>query len=149
MMTLKGLEVEQAPRKRLGSDGFSFMELIVALSLLAVISIFVLQAFIVGMAHAGRSNERAAATTLAMQVMEQIRASVNPYTMVGFTSLARSSLPLAAPYTGVVNPTPHVFQIAVDVALNSDLTLTTATVQVYRPADATPFVALTTVLDDQ
>ena len=56
MMTLKGLELEQAPRKRLGSDGFSFMELIVALSLLAVISIFVLQAFIVGMAHAGRSN---------------------------------------------------------------------------------------------
>lgn len=83
----------------LGSDGFSFMELIVALSLLAVISVFVLQAFIAGMAHAGRSDERAAATTLAIQVMEQVRASVNPYTMVGFADIARTPLPLPAPGT--------------------------------------------------
>lgn len=148
-MTLAGRELEQARRRMLAGDGFTFVELVVALTLLAVISIFVLQAFIVGMAHAGRSNERAAATTLAIQIIEQIRASVNPYTMVGFTSLPRSSLPLAAPYTGVINPTPHTFQVAVNVTLNNDLTLTTAAVQVYRPADATPFVALTTVLDDQ
>lgn len=135
----------------LGGDGFTFVELIVALTLLAVISIFVLQAFIAGMAHAGRSNERASATTLAIQVMEQIRASVNPYTEVAFGSIPRSSLPLAAPYTGVINPTPHTFQVAVNVTLNNDLTLATATVRVYRTADAdaTPFVALTTVLDDQ
>lgn len=147
-MALTGGNI-QARRRMLAGDGFTFVELVVALSLLSVISIFVLQAFIAGMAHAGRSNERAAATTLAIQVMEQIRASVNPYTMVGFTSLPRSSLPLAAPYAGVVNPTPHVFEIAVNVTLNSDLTLTTATVQVYRPADTTAFVALMTVLDDQ
>lgn len=125
------------------------MELMVALSLLAVISVFVLQVFIGGIAHAGRSNENAAATTLAIQIMEQIRASVNPYEMVGFVDLPRSSLPLPAPYTGVVNPSPHVFQVAVDVSPNGNLTLITATVQVFRPADVGPYVTLTTVLDDQ
>lgn len=129
--------------------GFTFVELVVALSLFSVISVFVLQAFIGAIAHAGRSNENAAATTLAMQIMEQIRSSVNPYTMVGFTDLPRSALPLPAPFTGVVNPSPHVFEVAVDVTLNPDLTLTTATVQVFRPADASAYVAVTTVLDDQ
>lgn len=132
-----------------GERGFSFIELIVALSLLSVVSVFVMLAFMRGIAHAGRSNEDAAATTLAMQVMEQIRASVNPYTMVGFTDLVRTPIPLPAPYAGVANPTPHRFDVAVDVTPNPDLTVTTATVQVFRPADVAPFVSITTVLDDQ
>jgi prepilin-type N-terminal cleavage/methylation domain-containing protein len=132
-----------------GQRGFSFVELIVALSLLSVVSVFVLLAFIRGVSHAGRSNEDAAATTLAMQIMEQIRASVNPYTMVGFTDLVRTPIPLPAPYGGVANPTPHTFDVAVDVVANPDLTVTTVTVQVFRPADVAPFVAITTVLDDQ
>ena len=136
-------------RRRIGERGFSFIELLVALSLLSVTTIFVMLAFIRGIAHAGRSNEDAAATTLAMQVMEQIRSSANPFTMVGFTDMPRTALPLPAPYTGVANPTPHSFDVAVDVTLNNDLTITTATVQVFRPADASPFVSITTVLDDQ
>ncbi len=134
-----------------GETGFTYLELLVALSLFAAFSVFLLHTFIIGMAHAGRANDRAAATTLAIQVMEQVRASVNPYEMVGYTDLARSSLPLPAPYTGVINPTPHTFQVAVDVTHNENLRLTTATVQVYRPADPNgmPFVSLTTVLDDQ
>ena len=131
--------------------GFTFMELLIALSLFSAVSLFILQSFINGMAHAGRANERAAATTLALQVMEQIRASVNPYTMVGFTDLART--PVASlggtVYAGVVNPTPHAFDIAVDVTHNDALTLTTVTVQVFRPADISPYISLTTVLDDQ
>ncbi len=129
--------------------GFTFVELIVALTLLATVSLFILQAFVSSMTYAGRSNERAAATTIAMQIMEQIRASVNPYTMVGFVGLARTPLPLPAPYAGVTNPTPHTFQVAVNITQNADLTLTTASVQVYRPSDVTPFVELTSVLDDQ
>jgi prepilin-type N-terminal cleavage/methylation domain-containing protein len=132
-----------------GERGFTYLELLVALSLLAAVSLFILQSFIAGMAHAGRANERTAATTIAVQIMEQVQASVNPYTMVGFTDLLRSPLPLAAPYSGVANPTPHRFEVAVDVARNNDLTLTTVTVEVYRPADAVPFVTMTTVLDDQ
>ena len=139
--------VPQHGRRR--DRGFTFVELMVALSLFAAVSLFVLQAFIGGMAHAGRSNENAAATTLAIQIMEQIRASVNPYVMVGFTDLPRTPLPLPAPYTGVVNPSPHIFEVAVNVTQNDDLTLTTATVEIYRPSDAAPFVTLTTVLDDQ
>ncbi len=139
--------VPQHGRRRDG--GFTFVELMVALSLFAAVSLFVLQAFIGGMAHAGRSNENAAATTLAIQIMEQIRASVNPYAMVGFTDLPRAPLPLPAPYTGVVNPSPHVFEVAVNVTANDNLTLTTATVEIYRPSDVAPFVTLTTVLDDQ
>lgn len=96
-------------------SGFTFVELIISLSLFAAVSVFILQAFIAGMAHANRANERAAATTLAKQVMEQIRANVNPYEMVGFIDLPRSELPLPEPYVGVRNPTPHRFQIAVDV----------------------------------
>lgn len=142
-------DLQQARAPRRGETGFTFMELLVALSLLSVVSIFILQVFIGGIAHAGRSNEQAAATTLAMQIMEQIRASVNPYEMVGFVDLPRSSLPLPNPYTGVTNPTPHVFEVGVDVSADNNLTLITATVQVYRPADAAPFVTLTTVLDDQ
>jgi type II secretory pathway pseudopilin PulG len=127
------------------------MELIVALSLFAAVSLIILQSFINGMAHAGRANERAAATTLALQVMEQVRASVNPYTMVGFTDLPRTPVDnlQGTPYEGVINPTPHEFEIAVIVVNDPNLTLTTVTVQVFRPADANPFVTLTTVLDDQ
>ncbi|MDI6771839.1 MAG: type II secretion system protein [bacterium] len=134
-----------------GDRGFTYLELLVALSLFAGFSVVLLQTFIIGMAHAGRANDRAAATTLAIQVMEQVRASVNPYEMVGFTDLARTSLPLPDPYTGVTNPTPHTFQVAVDITLNENLRLTTATVQIYRLADpdGMPFISLTTVLDDQ
>jgi prepilin-type N-terminal cleavage/methylation domain-containing protein len=136
----------------LGTAGFTFLELLVALSLFAAVSVFILQAFIAGMSHAGRANERAAATTVAMQMMEQIRASVNPYTMVGFTDLPRTPVSNlgGTAYAGVINPTPHTFDVAVDVASDNDLTLTTATVNVYRPSDpdASPFASLTTVLDD-
>lgn len=134
-----------------GERGFTYLELLVALSLFAGFSVVLLQTFIIGMAHAGRANDRSAATTLAIQVMEQVRASVNPYEMVGFTDLTRSPLPLPDPYTGVTNPTPHTFQVAVDITHNENLRLTTATVQVYRLTDpnGSPFVSLTTVLDDQ
>jgi prepilin-type N-terminal cleavage/methylation domain-containing protein len=141
--------------ERAGPDGrdkgFTFMEIIVSLSLFAAVVVFILQAFIFGMAHANRANERAAATTLAKQVMEQIRASVNPYEMVGFVDLPRSELPLPDPYTGVTNPTPHRFQVAVDVSQDINLSLITVTVQTYRPSDpdGSPYVTLTTVLDDQ
>jgi hypothetical protein len=125
------------------------MELLVALMLVASMSIFVLQAFMVGMTHAGRSNERTAAISLGMQVMEQIRASVNPYELVGYTSLTRSAIPLPAPYGTVVNSTPHPFEVAVVVQRDENLTLTRATVEVYRQADVNPFVTLEALLDDQ
>ncbi len=125
------------------------MELLIALSLFSAFSLFLLQVFIVGMGHTGRANERAAATTVGIQIMEQVRASVNPYTMVGFTDLPRTLLPLPAPYSGVVNPTPHRFEAAVDVTPDNNLTLTTVTVQVYKPGDPNPLVTMTTVLDDQ
>jgi type II secretory pathway pseudopilin PulG len=133
-----------------GGAGFTYLELLVALSLLAAISLFILQTFIVGVAHAGRANERAAATTLALQVMEQIRASANPYTWVNSGPLARSGFPLPAPYDGLANPTPHRFEVEVTFDQNDDLTLTTATVRIYRPGDpgGSPLVTLTTVLDD-
>lgn len=121
----------------------------VALSLFAAFSLFLLQVFVVGTGYAGRANERAAATTVAIQIMEQIRASVNPYTMVGFTDIPRTALPLPAPYNGVVNPTPHRFEASVDVTPDANLTLTTVTVSVFKPGDPAPMVTMTTVLDDQ
>ncbi len=129
--------------------GFTFFEVLVALWLAAVVSVFLLQGFVAGMGHSGRANERAAATTVATQVIEQIRASVNPYTMVGFADIPRTPLPLPLPYRGITNPAPYTFQVAVDVTLNANLTMTMATVEVYRPSDLTPFVVLATLLDDQ
>src|SRR5438105_13135016 len=86
-----------------GDGGFTFVELIVGLTLFAGVAVFLLQAFMYGMTSANRSDEKAAATSLAMQVMEQIKASPNPYTWVGFAGIARTNLPLPAPYSGISN----------------------------------------------
>ncbi len=130
--------------------GFSVIEVLVALALFTVISLVVVQAFVSGMGYSKQSNERAAATTLGMQIMEQIRASPNPYTLVGFTPLARQTCcPLASPWTNITNPTPYSFEVSVDVALNPDLVLSTVTVNVFRAVDNYPFVTLTTVLKDK
>jgi len=138
-------------RRIRGARGFTFVELIVGLTLFAGMSLFLLQAFMHGMAYANRSDEKAAATSIGMQVMEQIKASPNPYTMVGFTNLSRTALPLPAPYTGIANPTPHVFQASVTVAPDNNLNVSTITVNVYRPQDpdTSPLVTLATVLDAQ
>ena len=104
-----------------------------------------------GMTSANRSDEKAAATSLAMQMMEQIKASPNPYTWVGFTSVARTNLPLPAPFTGIANPTPHKYQASVTITSDGNLYLSTVTINVYRPTDpdASPLATLATVLDAQ
>jgi len=138
-------------RRTRGDRGFTFVELIVGLTLFAGVSLFLLQAFMNGMTYANRSDERAAGTSIAMQIMEQIKASPNPYTMVGFTSIARTALPLPAPYSGIANPTPHKFQASVTVAPDDILKLSAITVNVYRPQDpdTSPLVSLSTILDAQ
>ena len=134
-----------------GDRGFTFVELIVGLTLFAGVSLFLLQAFMNGMTYANRSDERAAGTSIAMQIMEQIKASPNPYTMVGFTNIARTALPLPAPYSGIANPTPHKFQASVTVTPDDILKLSAITVNVYRPQDpdTSPLVSLSTILDAQ
>jgi type II secretory pathway pseudopilin PulG len=132
-------------------EGFGLTEFLVAVALFGFVAVALLQTLLVSLAISGRSDELASATTLANQVIEQVRASANPYTMVGFTDLARSSLPLLAPYAGVTNPTGRTFQLSVDIEEDPNLTLSTVTVRVYRPsdADAAPLFSLTTVLDDK
>jgi type II secretory pathway pseudopilin PulG len=131
--------------------GFTFVELIVGLTLFAGVAIFLLQAFMNGMTYANRSDEKAAATSIAMQVMEQIKASPNPYSMVGFTNITRTLLPLPAPYAGIVNPSPHRFSASVTVTQDNNLIMSTVTVNVYRAQDPdnAPLVTLSTVLDAQ
>jgi prepilin-type N-terminal cleavage/methylation domain-containing protein len=132
-------------------EGFTLMEVLVAMSLFAAFSLIILQGLVAAMGQTGRANEKAAATTLALQVMEQVRASANPYEMVNMGPLARSSLPLPAPYDTVTNPTPYPLQVSVNTVQDANLSLLTATINVYRPSDpdAAPLVSLTTVLDDQ
>ena len=136
-----------APR----TGGFTFVELIVGLTLFAGVAVFLLQAFMNGITYANRADEKAAATSLAMQMMEQIKASPNPYTWVGFTSVARTNLPLPAPFTGIANPTPHKYQASVTITSDGNLYLSTVTINVYRPTDpdASPLATLATVLDAQ
>ena len=138
-------------RGRRGEGGFTFVELMVGLTLFAAVALFLLQTFMSGMRYANRSDETAAATSIAMQVMEQIKASPNPYALVNITQIARTPLPLPAPYTGINNPTPHIFQAAVTLTQDNNLYLTTATINVWRPQDpdAKPLVSLSTVVDRQ
>jgi len=138
-------------RRTRGDGGFTFVELIVGLTLFAGMSLFLLQAFMNGMTYANRSDEKAAGTSIAMQIMEQIKASPNPYTMVGFANIGRTALPLPAPYNGIANPSPHRFQASVAVTPDDNLKLSTITVNVYRPQDpdTSPVVSLSTVLDAQ
>ncbi len=139
------------PRRRRREGGFTFVELMVGLTLFAAVAIFLLQTFMNGMRYANRSDETAAATSIAMQVMEQIKASPDPYSLVNIANIPRTALPLPAPYSGVNNPTPHIFQASVTVAQDNNLYLATATIKVWRPQDpdATPLVTFTTVLDQQ
>jgi type II secretory pathway pseudopilin PulG len=126
--------------------------LLVAISLFAFASLFLLYTLYAGMAFASRSNERAAATTVASQVLEQIRASANPVWGVNWTPLPRTSIPLPAPYGGITNPSPYEFDVAVEGDQDLVLTLVTVDVRVWRrgaPPDAQPLVRLSTVLDDK
>src|SRR5207253_10009429 len=145
-----GSRLRQSPRFS-EARGFTLVEIVVGMTVFLVISVALLQVFMNGATYANRSDTRAAATSLAAQVIEQIKASPNPYAMVGFTNMARTSLPLPAPYTGVVNPSPHTFQIAVTVTQDNNLNLITVTVSVYRPTDPdnAPVVTESTVLDAQ
>lgn len=137
--------------RRWRQGGFTFVELLVGLTLFAAVALFLLQTFMNGMRYANRSDETAAATSIAMQIMEQIKASPNPYALVNIAPVSRTALPLPFPYTGITNPTPHTFQVAVVLTQDNNLNLTTATVQVWRPQDpdATPLVSLSTVADRQ
>ena len=131
--------------------GFTLVEVIVGLMVFLAISFALLQVFMNGATYANRSDTKSAATSLAGQIIEQIKASPNPYAMVGFTNIARTPLPLPAPYTGVLNPSPHTFQVSVTVTPDNNLNMITVTVSVYRPTDpdGTPLVTESTVLDAQ
>ncbi len=138
-------------RQRRAAGGFTVVELLVAVSLFAFVCIFLLYTLMAGMRFASRSNERAAATTVAMQVMEQIRASANPVWEVNWTRLPRTPIPLPDPYAGITNPSPYAFDVAVDMDRDEVLTLVTVTVTVWRNGapDGQPLVRLATVLDDK
>jgi prepilin-type N-terminal cleavage/methylation domain-containing protein len=138
------------PRGR-REGGFTFIELMVGLTLFAAVALFLLQTFMNGMRYANRSDETAAATSVALQVMELIKASPDPYSRVNIPNIPRTPLPLSTPYDGIANPTPHKFQASVTVTLDNNLYLATATVNVWRPQDpdSRPLVTLSTVLDKQ
>lgn len=139
------------PRRPRRESGFTFIELTVGLTLFAAVALFLLQTFMSGMRYANRSDETAAATSIAMQVMEQIKASPDPYSLVNIANIPRTALPLPNPFSGINNPTPHVFQASVTVTLDNNLYLATSTVKVWRPQDpdSTPLVSLSTVVDRQ
>ena len=141
-----------------GNAGFTLIELLVATAIFGIIAVFLLTTFIQALSQAGYSNERSAATTLGIQVMEQVRSSANPYQLVAFDPLVRTPIsnipcvgPDPSPYCGLANPTPYAFDLQVDVTPDDNLGIITVTVQVFRSgagAGVPPIVRLTTVLDD-
>jgi type II secretory pathway pseudopilin PulG len=133
-----------------GDAGFSVAEILVALSLFAVVSVGVLQAFVQGMGVSKKGSERAAATTLAIQLMEQVRASPNPYTQVGFTPITRQACcSLPSPWTSVINASSYPFDVYVSIVQDANMVASTVTVNVFRQNEANPLVGLTTMLKDK
>lgn|GEM_PF-1483914 len=163
-MAAAGVREGSITKRRLfaqGNGGFTLIELLVATAIFAIIAIFLLTTFIQALSQAGYSNERSAATTIGMQVMEQVRSSANPYALVAFDPLVRTPIanitgamctgPDPSPYCGLANPTPYAFDLQVDITPNDNFGLITVTVQIYRTgslAGVPPIVQLTTILDD-
>ncbi len=134
-----------------GERGLTLVEILVAIVLFGLVAVFLMYTFLAGMRFTARANELAAATTIANQVLEQIRASPNCVWGVNWTDLPRTPIPLPTPYHRVTNIGPYQFDLAVDrMPPGSDLSIVIPRVRVWRTGapDSEPLVELVSACDD-
>jgi len=149
-----GMKVSGIGRARLWlleERGLTLVEILVAIVLFGLVAVFLLYTFLSGMRFTARANELSAATTIATQVLEQIRASPNCVWGVNWTDLPRTPIPLPTPYDRIANIGPYRFDVAVDrLDPGSALSIVFPRVRVWRSAAPDPpLVELATACDDQ
>jgi|GEM_PF-298798 undecaprenyl-phosphate galactose phosphotransferase len=117
-----------------GERGFTLVEILVSLTIMALILIPLMAGFDWSMGQAGQSNTATAATNLARQALEYARAQAsNP---AGFPVPPSPRAPVAG--------TP--FQREVLTSTNALMNWETVTVNVYYGTSPTPLVTLSTVV---
>jgi prepilin-type N-terminal cleavage/methylation domain-containing protein len=127
-----------APPDRSRDAGFTVVEIVVALTILALILIPLFGGFSWSLGQTGMANQQTAATNLARQRLEAARVQAS--TPGGFAALetggeARASVP----------GTPLERELL--VAFDSSINIITLTVNVYQDAAAAaPLVSLVTVV---
>jgi prepilin-type N-terminal cleavage/methylation domain-containing protein len=134
-----------------GERGLTLVEILVAIVLFGLVAVFLMYTFLAGMRFTSRANELAAATTIANQVLEQIRASPNCVWGVNWTDLPRTPIPLPTPYHRIANIGPYRFDVEVSrLDPGSALSIVFPRVRVWRSgASGEPLVEMATACDDQ
>jgi prepilin-type N-terminal cleavage/methylation domain-containing protein len=130
----KAIPDEVARRPRHGERGFTMVEILVALTILALILVPLLAGFDWSMGQTGQSNLTTAATNLARQILETARAE-------GSTS---SGFPVAGAGRAAVAGTR--FQAETIVTTNTTMNFEQVVVNVYNGTATTPLVSLTSVI---
>ncbi|MDR5710146.1 MAG: type II secretion system protein [Armatimonadota bacterium] len=152
-MATEGGWKEKRDRQLLtGEGGLTLVEILVAIVLFGLVAVFLMYTFLAGMRFTSRANEIAAATTVANQVLEQIRASPNCVWGVNWTDLPRTPIPLPTPYHRIAPIGPYRFEVAVDrMDPGSQLSIVFPRVRVWRSgaSDASPLVEMVSACDDQ
>jgi len=119
---------------RHGQRGFTMVEILVALSILALILVPLLAGFDWSMGQTSQSNLTTAATNLARQTLETARAEGSTASGFPVASAARAAVPGTA------------FQAETVVVTNTTMNFEQITVNVYNGAALTPLVSLTSVV---
>ncbi len=114
--------------------GFTLIEIIVSLTILALILVPLLAGFDWSMGQAGQSNSTTAATNLARQAIEAARAAGS----------VQAGYPVPAVARAQVAGTPY--QRETVVSTNTTMGFETITVNVYNGTSSTPVVSLSTVV---
>ena len=114
--------------------GFTLIEVMVSLAILAVVLIPLMSGFDWSMGQTSLTNQQTAAANLARQALEQARAQ----------AAATSGYPVSAQARAAVAGTPY--QLQTTVTTNATMNFQTVTANVYLGANATPLATLTTVV---
>ncbi len=127
----------RAHRRRRPSEGcqggFTLVEIMVALGILALVLVPLMAGFDWSMGQASQTNELTAATNIARQALETARETT-----------ASGTFPVPAQARAAVSGTPY--QLQTSVSTNGTMNFETITATVYLGGGTAPEVSLTTVV---
>ncbi len=113
--------------------GFTLVEIMVALGILALVVVPLMAGFDWSMGQASQTNQLTAAANIARQALETARETT-----------ASGTFPVSAQARAAVSGTPY--QLQTTVSTNGTMNFETITASVYAGSSSTPAVTLTTVV---